>query len=304
MTAVKPKLVSLLSNWYSGATLFTILLNRHSQIVSNGETMFFNDEDASRYDCSCGKYIDECDFYEATTRHMRRPGVPGWDKRLFVQVPTLSRNPILRSLLGSPRFESVLRHRIISAVPAWGGLRDRFLEAQLQFFANARQLAHASIYLDGTKSIPRAQLFARSGASDMKVLHLLRDGRGFSASCVRHMDSKPSLTEAAKIWMDYISAVDKFAKSFPSVPVLSVRYEDLCRNTVATVDRICGFLEIPSEDLTVGTMDGMHVLGNRMRRNFNGAIVEDTSWKERLDPATQTHLTSLMRKQLERFGYL
>src|SRR5579872_1271079 len=92
MTA-QPKLVSLLANWYSGATLLTIFLNAHSKIVSNGESMFFDDDDSRRYVCSCGKYIDECEFYESTTASMRLPNGGGWDKRLFVQVPRFSRRP-------------------------------------------------------------------------------------------------------------------------------------------------------------------------------------------------------------------
>lgn len=305
MTVIKPKLVSLLANWYSGATLLTILLNGHSQIVSNGESMFFDDEDENRYDCSCGKYIDECEFYQATARHMRLPNAAGWDKRLFVHVPSFSRKPVLRPLLRSGRFASHLRDRCINAIPSYRGIRDRFLEAQLQFFANARRFSDAAIYMDGTKSIRRAQLFAADDRCEMRVLHLIRDGRGFCVSCVKNLeDSEPSLTDAAKMWRRYIARVDRFSRAFPSVPVLVVRYEDLCRSTTETIRAICQFLEIPYEELSVGGTKGAHILGHRMRRNFNGTIVENASWRDTLDHHTQNKLTSLMKLQLERFGYL
>jgi Sulfotransferase family len=305
MTTGKPKLVSLLSNWYSGATLFTILLDGHSRIVSNGESMFFDDQDERRYDCSCGKYIDECDFYRATTEHMRPPGAAGWDKRLFVQVPRFSRNRIVRSFLGSWRYESALRERVINAVPGYRGTRDRFLEAQLRFFANARERADAPIYMDGTKSMRRAQLFARDGRCDMKVLHLIRDGRGFCASYLKN--EAPQIATAAnavKTWLRHISQVDGFSSTFPSVPVLSVRYEDLCRSTEETIRAVCQFLEIPYEDVRAQSMNDTHILGNEMRKSFDGTIVESTSWREKLDLGTQARVTSLMRPQLERFGYV
>lgn len=301
---VKPKLVSLLSNWYSGATLLTILLNANSRIVSNGESMFFDDNDARRYDCSCGKYIDECEFYEATTGHMRLPDGARWDKQLFVQVPHFSRKPLLRSLLHSPRLECGLRHGFIGVIPPYRAIRDRFLDAQLQFFANARRLSGASIYLDGTKSIRRAQLFARDDRSELKALHLVRDGRGFCASYVKNMRPVPSWSDAAKAWVSYVVQVDQFSSAFPAVPVLVVRYEDMCRATAETVRAVCQFLEIPYEEPGADMMKDAHILGNRMRRTFNGAIVEDTSWKERLDGSTQTELTSLMKRQLQQFGYL
>ena len=301
---VKPKLVSLLSNWYSGATLLTILLNTQSQIVSNGESMFFDENDNRRYDCSCGKYIDECEFFEAATGPMRLPDGSGWDKRLFVHVPRFSRKPVLRSLVQSPRFECALRRKFIDIVPAYRNVRDRFLDAQLQFFANARRLSGASIYLDGTKSIRRAQLFARDDRCEMRALHLIRDGRGFCASYVKNMRPTPSWPDAAKTWVSYIAQVEHFSRAFPSVPLLTVKYEDLCRSTAEVLRATCQFLDLPYEQPGADMLKGAHILGNRMRRTFSGAIVEDTSWKEKLDEHAQTRLTSLMKPQLEQFGYL
>lgn len=303
MTVSKPRLAFLLANYFSGATLLTILLSGHREIVSNGEAMFFDDRDEDRYDCTCGRYIDECDFYGAAAGHMRLPDDSGWDKRLFVHAPTFSRNRILRSFLGSWRYESALRDRFISAIPGYRRTRDRFIDAQLRFFAAARRLSGASIYLDGTKSVRRAQLFARDGSSDMRAIHLIRDGRGFSNSDLKNTPGQ-TITLSVNEWLGYIAQVDRFSRSFPSVPVLTVRYEDLCRSTEKTMRDIYGFLEIPYQEPGTGIMSDAHILGNRMRRGFSGAIVEDTSWKEKLDPATQELLTSRMRKQLERFAYI
>lgn len=303
MTA-KPKLVPLFSNWYSGATLLTILLNANSQIVSNGESMFFDEDDTKRYDCSCGKYIDECEFYAATTGPMRLADGTGWDKQLFVQVPRFSGNPLLRALLHSPRLESALRHKLIDVIPAYRTVRERFLEAQLQFFANARRLTGATVYLDGTKSIRRAQLFARDGRSEMKALHLVRDGRGFCASYVKNKRPVPSWPDAAETWVRYIAHVDQFSRDFPSVPVLVIKYEELCRSTAEVIREVCRFLDIPYEEPRTDSHKDAHILGNRMRRTFNGVIAEDSSWREKLDARLQKDLTSRMRRQLNQFGYL
>ncbi|HJS89966.1 MAG TPA: sulfotransferase [Steroidobacteraceae bacterium] len=179
------------------------------------------------------------------------------------------------------------------------------MDAQLQFFANAKRLSGASIYLDGTKSIRRAQLFARDGRVEMRALHLIRDGRGFCSSYLGHTASQnPPVSDSAKAWLRYIAQVDRFASAFPSVPIMMVKYEDLCRSTEQTIRLICNFMEIPYENRRPSTMDDVHILGNRMRRDFRGTIVEDTSWKEKLDPRTQRVLTSLMKRQLARFGYL
>jgi len=303
MTVSKPRSVFLLANYFSGATLLTILLSGHREIVSNGEAMYFDDTDEDRYDCTCGRYIDECEFYGAAAAHMRLPGASGWDRQLFVHVPRFSRNRILRSFLGSWRYESALRDRFISALPGYRRTRDRFMDAQLEFFANARRISGASLYLDGTKSVRRAQLFARDGRSDMKAIHLIRDGRGFCSSDLKNTPDQ-TIAKSVREWLAYIAQVDRFAKSFPSVPVLVVRYEDLCRSTAKTMRAIHEFIGVPYQEAGAGIMNDAHILGNRMRKAFSGAIVEDTSWKEKLDPDTQKLLTSLMRKQLERFGYI
>lgn len=301
----KPKLVSLLANWSSGATLFTILLDAHSQIVSNGESLPFSEDDDERYDCSCGKYIDECEFYSAAAQHMRLPDSSDWDRSLFVQVPTLSKIPVFRSFLKAWMFEGKARNRIIDTVPSYRETMRRFLDAHLRFFENARRLAGAPIYLDGAKSTRRAQLFARDGRSQMKVIHMIRDGRGFSNSYLKHWSHETrNVATPAHLWLRYISEVDKFAKVYPSVPLLTVRYEDLCRSTTETMKTVYRFLDVPYEEFDGTALRTTHLLGNKMRHRFDGKIHEDTSWKTELDSRTQRRATSIMESGLRRFGYL
>lgn len=301
----KPKLVSLFANWSSGATLFTILLDAHSQIVSNGESLPFNEGDNERYDCSCGKYIDECEFYSAAAGHMRLRDGSDWDRSVFVHVPELSKIPVFRSFLQAWTFEGNLRNHVIDAVPSYRETMNRFLAAQLRFFENARRLAGATIYLDGTKSTRRAQLFARDGRSEMKVIHLIRDGRGFSNSYLKHWGHETrNVANPARQWLRYISQVDKFAQVFPSVPILTVRYEDLCRSTTDTMRTVCRFLDVPYEKFDEAALQTMHLLGNQMRRSFDGKIHEDTSWRTELDSRTRRKATSIMERGLRRFGYL
>jgi len=301
----RPKLLSLLANWSSGATLFTILLDAHSQIVSNGESLPFGADDDERYDCSCGRYIDECEFYSAAAGHMRLADGSGWDRTLFVPVPTLSKIPVFRSFLQAWMFEGALRNRIIDTVPAYSKTTQRFLDAHLRFFENARRLAGAPIYLDGTKSTRRAQLFARDGRSEMKVIHMIRDGRGFSHSYLKHWSHETrNVATPARLWLRYISEVDKFAKAFPSVPLLTVRYEDLCRSTTETMKTVYRFLDVPYEEFDGTAPQPTHLLGNRMRRSFDGKIREDTSWKQEMDSRTERRATSIMKSGLRRFGYL
>lgn len=309
MTEIRPKFVSLLANWYSGATLTTILLNSHSQIVSNGESMYFDENDTRRYDCACGKYIEECEFFRTAASHMMLGDGAGWNKNIFVHVPAFSRNPIIRSFLRSWRYEGRIRELFIDSYRPYREMRDAFLRAQVEFFDNAKRISGASIYMDGTKSIRRAQLFARNAAGKeglrgMRAIHLVRDGRAFCYSYMKNENGRRTLRDASDTWLRYVAQVDTFMETFPQVPVLTVRHEDLCRSTVETVKRICNFLEIPYEDVRTGAGKEAHILGHEMRRVFRGEIKEDTSWQTKLDPGALSALSSTMRGQLKRFGYL
>ena len=286
-----------------------MLLNAHSQIVSNGESMPFDIEDDSRYDCTCGKYLDECNFFRSAAGHMWNDRIREWDRSVFVHVPKLSRIAILNSFLTSWRFESKFRNFLIRTNPTYRVIQDRFLNAQLLYFANARNLKGSSIYMDGTKSLRRAQLFANNSSRTghtylMKVLHIIRDGRGFCYSYLKNERSKPTLSQAARTWLRYIEQVDTFSKRFPAIPILTVRYEDLCRSTAETVGSICRFFEINYEDLRIDATIQTHILGHEMRKTFTGIVKEDTIWREALTREDQKNMILLMGEMLKRFGYI
>ena len=88
-------LAFLLANWYSGATLFNILLNNHTQVVSNGEGFPFLVTDTNQYTCSCGSGLGECEFYRFAGQHMLNEDQSGWDRSVFTQVPSYSRIALL-----------------------------------------------------------------------------------------------------------------------------------------------------------------------------------------------------------------
>lgn len=308
-TQMTTEFISLLSNWYSGATLFTFLMNGHSQIVSNGETMFFSEKDDRQYECSCGKLLDECEFYAFAAGHMKLSNGRRWDKRVFVHVPSYSRNKFLRVFLQSWRYDNSAREFLIKKTPQFNLMQRDFIEAQQQFFDRAREFSGASIYMDGTKSLRRAQMFARnvySGTQSdkMKVIHLIRDGRAFCYSFCKNERGNPSLEDAVRAWLMHIRQVKKFRNAFPSTSVLVVRYEDLCRSTRSTVKRVCEFLGIFDQDVGNADFTGAHILGHEMRKTFQGEIREDLSWKSNLDRRSEDRLTALMRDELKGFEYL
>ena len=298
--------VLLLSNWYSGATLLSLLLDSHPSVVCNGETFPFAQSDKRRHLCSCGFFIDQCEFYNQTTTIKPDKDFPhNWDYRNAVINPRFHQNNTLNRYLTSPVRESALRRKLIASLGISKRLNE-FVAFQQKFMQRALEVNAAKIYIDGTKSIRRAQLFANySGLEKIKVIHLIRDGRAFCNSFRKNRKiSEAKVALAAQEWNDYINLVDKLQSDFDNIEVTTIRYEDLCREKNNTAKKLATTLNLDSEQNFEKSNSAAHILGNRMRKNFDFNIKEDLSWRDELSSDAIDNITSVMSKNLARFKYL
>lgn len=298
--------VLLLSNWYSGATLLSLLLDSHPSIVCNGETFPFAQSDKRRHSCSCGSYIDQCEFYNQTTTIKPNEEFPhNWDYRNAVINPRFHQNNMLNRYLTSPVRESAFRRTLIASLGISKKLNE-FVTFQQKFMKKALEVNEAKTYVDGTKSIRRAQLFAKySGMKKIKVIHLVRDGRAFCNSFRKNRNiSEAEIYLAAQEWNDYIRLVDNLESGFENIEVTTIRYEDLCREKHLTIKKLATTLNLDSEQNFEKSDSVSHILGNRMRKNFNFNIKEDLSWRDELSSDVIDNITSVMDNHLARFEYL
>ena len=196
--------VFLLSNWYSGATLFALILNESPDLICNGETFPFGLVGEKEYTCSCGNILSECGFYTSVAAGMK-DGDGGWEKDIFRTLPRFSKsnyiNRILNGFLMFPRF----RDQVIRSNPVWRKKMKEFVERHEEFMRRSTTYSAKSIYVDGTKNIRRAEILSQYGNYNSKVIHLVRDARGFcnSWSKNRGVDLITGLQAAIKCWNDY-----------------------------------------------------------------------------------------------------
>ena len=295
---------SMLSNWYSGATLLARLLNRHPLVMCNGETFPFRPGDTSKYDCSCGKLLESCDFYEYSASHMRVPSSGEWRRGLFAQIPQYSEFSLANGYLVSPRFDSAVRDFIIRCIPQLRRSDSDFVNAHITFMEMALSYSDTTTYLDGTKSLRRAQLFARDPAIELSILHLIRDPRGFCCSFLRNRGlPKEALSHAIDEWETYVLAVEAITRRNRRLPTIVIKYEDLCRETSNTIRKLCEFLEIPDFDVSQRSVKQSHILGNRMRRNPLDKISEDIRWRTVFDEGDLTRIHVALSNSSYRYGY-
>ena len=289
----------LLANWYSGATLFSLLLDSHPEIVSNGE-IYYGLGKVVR--CSCGALATECPFYREAAAHMWDS--EGWDPSLFCVTPQVRETGVLGKILTSPRFTSRWRNWL--SLRLSGSSHRRFLEAQETLMRNALRLRGASVYLDGTKSFRRTEmLLCEARHSSSPLILLVRHPLSWCARW-RRARKKATLPIAIRAWRAYIRHSFALAKAFPRTTLHVVRYEDLCRRPEETLTSLLGALGLNYSEriLAVREPGSHHAMGNQMRFTFDGLVRPPTSREGELDLSERKSVLKRCRLTMKQVGYL
>ncbi len=316
-------LVFMFSNWYSGATLLAILLNNHPKIICNGETFPFRYDENNKdiYICSCGEHLLDCDFYSAVSQSMKnRDG--RWNNHFRI-LPKLSSRKVLNKLFLSFNNFFYFRDFLLDCVPPYCTEIRQYFSAHRQFYERACRFSNSSIYIDGTKSVRRADLIIKNKAElsslsaqtklmplrynsfPAKIIYLIRDARGFCWSFLKNNKlDKKELGRATQAWLDYIHLVDSFTDRHPAIPLHVVRYEDLCADSTQTMQDLCYFLGVDFDSAMIGVPGEYHMLGNRMRSSFDGTVKEDLAWQEQFGPVEIATIERSLKKYMVRYNYL
>jgi len=137
---------------------------------------------------------------------------------------------------------------------------------------------------------------------DVKVIHLVRDPRGNSASIMKH--SGVDVATAARQWTHANTEAARARRYLPAESWLSLRYEELCADPAATLDRISDFLAIRRSKMQHGFRSSVsHIIGNKMRMNGLSEIREDLSWQTKLGAAELSTIARIAGPTSHSMGY-
>lgn len=102
----------------------------------------------------------------------------------------------------------------------------------------------ASLWIDHTPENVKYAETLRGLFPDMKMIHIVRDGRGV-ASSIMPLDWGPNTTwSAAHWWAESVSYGVAVESLYGKKRVMRVRYEDLVAESEKTLLEICAFLDI------------------------------------------------------------
>lgn len=270
---------------YSGSTLLTLLLATHRDVATIGELKAAPLGDVAEYLCSCGIPILACPFWKDLGERMKSRGHVFSPTAFDTHFRAQSRlaDVVLRAGLRGPTLEA-MRKLAIRTLPAVRHRYGQLLARNLAMIDCICEMTGGQVFLDGSKDAIRLQYLRRCGFPEVRVVYLLRDGRGTAFSYMRHYNVP--MEHAAREWVRDQRECDRAMATFPAAACIRIRYDDLCREPGGTMETIYRFLGLRPQLGSLGYIaPDHHIIGNPMRLRSVQTIRLDEGWRQGLSRA-------------------
>ncbi len=323
------ELAYILAASHSGSTLLAMLLGAHQDVCSVGELKITPHSlgDPEQYRCACGERIQVCPFWMDVRAAMARRGCAfdladaGTD---FRTVRSAYARRLLRPMHRGRLLEAV-RDTGLRCSPTWCAALPRMQYRNTALVRSLCELTGARVVVDSSKIGLRLKYLLRNQELDVKVIRLIRDGRGVALTYMdpaRFADAQdptrrgggtgsqssfPRLPSkrAAREWRRNNEEAEHVLATLDPARRLEVRYEDLCAHTDKTLDRIFRFLQLdPARAVREFRTVPQHVIGNGMRFDTTSEIRLDERWKSSLSAADCRAFDTVAGELNRRYGYV
>lgn len=212
--------------------------------------------------CSCGHKFDDCDFWQQVLSCLCKKECIDPDK--FDAHPQMSWRQIL----------SLSKKDKKNFISQYGVLNDAL-------FRCIATISGKELIVDSSKYAQRLYFLKQYGNIDLKVLHLIRNGKAVINSYIRKY-RKP--LAAIRRWAGVNSVAIPLKRMFQPNQWMVVSYEQLATEPVVTLQKICRYLDIEYDNSMLHFRKRtVHNLGgNRMIFAEDEQILLDEKWKREL----------------------
>lgn len=261
-----PTVVFIYGAGHCGSTLLNLVLNGHSHMIGTSELDTLPRAHANGWSTPAAAA-----FWQAV------------DER--VQAAT-GRSPLLEpDAFTVPSLQEFAR--------LWPqGIEDRVAVSDAVLDAIVAE-SGKPVVVDASKRLARALVLGLSHRYRLKVIHLVRDGKGVLNSYRRKGYSLPSATVR---WANSLAGGLSLYNLFGPQNVLLMLYEEFTADPAGAGARILDFIGLPHEPCweTFGTVPHVSVGGNRMQHGPLGAIEPR--------PVSDQHLSPLDKAAYQALG--
>lgn len=298
----KSRLIYILAASHSGSTLLASLLANHPLVCTVGELKLTSLGNVKEYRCSCREFIERCPFWLDINAAMLSHGFAfsvgnaGTDLRTNA-TSYVSR--LLRPLHRGPVLER-FRDVALALSPQWRTHLPHIQARNAALVACIAARANKPIVTDSSKIGLRLKYLLRNPALDVQVVRLTRDGRGVALTYTdpsRFADAQEpalrgggtggdrhneclSFAEATWEWRRSNEEAEAVLANVSRERWIEVRYEDVCADPQATLEKIFRFVSI--EPAPIHRPNGSaehHMVGNGMRFDVQPQVQVDERWR-------------------------
>jgi hypothetical protein len=277
---VKPDLIYIASDVRSGSTLLDLMLGSHSEISSVGEIQFLTDHFRKQgmgqtwdWKCTCGKDFNDCEFWsKINSSVIEKTGDDISSRDTWVRRV---RQPFVYLMLPNFLFKTACKNK---------SFLSKGMDASAfcwDIVDSISEQTGNSIIVDSSKNAEQFRYLHRWRPSSLKIIHLIRDGRGVVYSkMTRAGDSSRKATKNWVLENLKISLVKKIVKDSNKI---TIKYEDLCKDPKREIQKIFEFLNVSNENDLLSKEARHNVCGSPHRFDWKNVEVNlDERWKESL----------------------
>jgi Sulfotransferase family len=322
-----PRLAYILAASHSGSTLLAMLLGSHPEICTVGELKATALGDVERYRCSCQARIRDCRFWAGVAQDMGRRGF-GFDitdaGTDFAAGASGYVRRLLRPLHRGPLAEAV-RDAALALSPRWRARLSRIQAVNAALVECLCARTGRGVIVDSSKVGLRLKYLLRNPALDVRVIRLIRDGRGVALTYLEpatfadardpnlrgggtggdRAAERLAMADAAREWRRSNEEAAAIVRSLAPSRWLEVRYETLCRDPVSTLRTLFEFLGVGATRVNLDFRAASHhVIGNGMRLDSTSEIRLDESWRSVLGVQERQTFERVAGALNRRLGYL
>ncbi|WP_137297673.1 sulfotransferase [Psychromonas sp. SP041] len=326
MTLKKQKLVYLAAASHSGSTMTAMLLGAHPDLCSVGELKAANLGHRDSYLCSCKTLVGECGFWQGVTDKMSAKGHDfcisdaGTDIRVGASPYVLR---LLKPLVRSPLVE-LIRDILLNLSPVWREQLPYLQKRNADYARSIAEQAKVDTVVDSSKIGIRLKYLLKNPNLDVKVIWVVRDGRGVSLAyknpsefadaknpklrgggAGKTQEHGRGIEVGAHEWVRCNQETEAVLATMPKEKWIQVHYEDICNNTEQTLDNIFEFIGVDpiKKRLDFKTVEH-HVVGNGMRLDDSEVIKLDDRWKTQLSDTELAKFYEIAGPYHKKMGYL
>jgi hypothetical protein len=328
----RPTCIYIASRGHSGSTLLEVLLGRHPQIASAGEVanlglQCLRDGQTSwRGQCGCGERPFDCPIWGRVLERIEDEY--GFDMRtqpLAFKISDVGleeehRSKAFRRLpfvWARNAFWRMLRQQQYAGSPLLAKL-SRFYEPQREWAANRSfvlktlaQIRSVTAVVDSSKDPLGMRDMYDFAPLPVKILFLTRDCRGNVWSFAKRNGylqhrRRETLSRAARDWVAVNGRIRQLLDGVAPQDWMQVQYEELCRDSRATLRTIFEFIGVANDDSVLEDREHLEhtIAGNRIRlSNTRANIAEDTAWEKHLDRDDLAAIAKIAAPLARTFGY-